>query len=493
MGRRRSPTPAAPDPGSYRKGSLYRYHQSLWPWRSLPYLSRRFKLYSSSVRILRSATPYSVNFPDDFPSPDSQPSTALLPPNLERLLVHTHFHTRPYLSWVRRFLVPSLREFRLLPIRVFEEDIEGLELRPESYLELANKVIASSPRIEVLDIYAWEPNALCKSEDHPSPYRYCKHQQLYTRSFKDLWERLILLGQMQTLTTYGLRSLSISIPYICSEFLQSLGALPYLETLQLHIDRNKIQIADKIPIVLSDNSFANLGHLGLYGFHPSMFEQLSSPRAFFRNLTTAVIHIYKLERSDLFNNSEPLSRDVAPVLGQNSPYLIRLAVKHLVTDRSTALRLPLLDAYSHTSLRYLELDTIQMAFRGSSQNTQRAFEWGQLLTVMPHLEELKLRDQEISLQELCAITTMLLRLRLLLLKAVLLNEGLVMPDLVGKPAVVEPITVHCWFQRGQRGWGSGLALGLAKYVTLSPERSNVNRWDPKMYSSFPTKCKVRGT
>ncbi|KAG8793645.1 hypothetical protein FRC12_002129 [Ceratobasidium sp. 428] len=154
----------------------------------------RFKLYSSSVRVLRSAAPYSVNFPDDLPSPDSQSSMAHLLPNLERLLVHAHSHAKPYLSWVHRFLVPNLREFRLLPIRAFEEDIEDPELHPESDLELANKVIASCPRIEVLDIHAWEPNARCKSKDHPFPYRYYRHQQRYIRDPEDLWERLFLLG-----------------------------------------------------------------------------------------------------------------------------------------------------------------------------------------------------------------------------------------------------------------------------------------------------------
>ncbi|KAG8793646.1 hypothetical protein FRC12_002130 [Ceratobasidium sp. 428] len=197
-----------------------------------------------------------------------------------------------------------------------------------------------------------------------------------------------------------------------------------------------------------------------------MFEQLSSPRALFRNLTTAVVHLYKFERRSLPNDPELLSGGVARVFDQSSLHLIRLAVKPLVTDRGIVLSLPLLRAYSHTSLKYLELDTIRMVFDGTSQNVQQAVEWGQLLTVMPHLEELKLRDQEISLQELCAITTILLRLRLLLLKAVLLNEELAMPDLAGKPTVAEPITIQCWFQGGQRRWETEFVLGLARCIHL---------------------------
>ncbi|KAG8796699.1 hypothetical protein FRC12_005793 [Ceratobasidium sp. 428] len=420
----------------------------------------RFRLYSPFVKVLRADGPYSIDFSSQLPTP--------LLPNIQRLMIYAHgsMETK-YVNWISRLLTPSLRELKLLSIDQQETltepdcrlDLTWLDL--DTYLNLIDKISATCPQIETLRLFGAGQG--CRGRGWADSWRSWilrKHSQLdpidsMSVHFHTFYPNYVSFDKIASL--HHLHSLTITIPYIGQALLLTLGQLLRLENLSLHINVPMLQPLDDSTITLPANSFTSLRHLTLYRPHPFIFERFSQPSPLFRNLTTARIYIESSQGDDRVTLRRLPSDAVFQCLTQSSLTLSSLTISSYVERNCFTLFWSTVNIFSQMPLKRLDLGSIQFdprpiafAVEASGMRTNvTQIKWNDFLAAVPLLEELDLSRQEITIQELRMICTMLPDLRSLVLCSIQLEEAL---ETLRLPAILtvndEPITIRAGF-RGQ--------------------------------------------
>ncbi|KAG8680974.1 hypothetical protein FRC09_017845 [Ceratobasidium sp. 395] len=401
----------------------------------------RFAIHAPFVKTLRVSDLYVVNFPSEWPS--SGPDATLNPllPNLQRLAI-TFFHvvkSTLRINWISRLLYPGL--LGLETFFSYELPSDQIEYQPwlnhDFCLELVDQISRVCPRIETLRLF---PKDLAQlDEDHG----------------------IRIYNQIASLQ--HLRSLTFSGTMVHEELLKVLGGLAHLETLSLCTDPTEEWDYDESPLAVSNDSFASLRHLCLYGLHESTMSRVCKVPPLFRHLVKTTI-IFEDQCFDENLGDDERSDVAVTCLGQNSPHLEELTILPRGNNGWFVISRPTLDMFKHMPLRYLRLghftfDGVHIDEYNESEDEGvndrgNRFEsiWQDFLASVPQLEELRLERQSFDPQLLQLIALRLPNLRLLVFGN--LDLGKFKSSGKTKAVAVQPVTLrgHSYFRTRKSFW-----------------------------------------
>ncbi|KAG8709093.1 hypothetical protein FRC08_018541 [Ceratobasidium sp. 394] len=343
-------------------------------------------------------------------------------------------------------------------------------LHPEAYLNWVDKIVRACPQLEALQLFSSESNTA--SFNHIMTGREAWGRGILLELGLDDEEDpnyiLHLAGLHKISSLSNLRSLSTCVPEINQAALQVLGQMPHLETLFLYSNQHYRSQLQPPPINLPSGSFASLRNLRLDRTRPSFFQRILTPVPLFQKLAKASMKVDESRCDEEVLLTHFPSISALKCFGQHTPYLVDLTIDPGV-ERFVPLSWPIIDILGRLPLRRLNFcgirfnpgTTIYKISDAGMQQDQPEIRWEHFLAAVLHLEELELKQQDVTLQELYTITTSLRRLRRLSLSTLQLNQ---IPGVPRTVTVAEPIVIDCRLRTfGARGITIYLAE-VARYI-----------------------------
>ncbi|KAG8715439.1 hypothetical protein FRC09_016615 [Ceratobasidium sp. 395] len=334
-----------------------------------------------------------INFPEKWPGLSSGSTAQPLLPNLERVIINSRgiVDVAATVDWIPRLLhteLLGLEMFSLKPIGKLEHSYYPW-MDSNTSFNLITQIARTCPQIEILSIFP---------------------KGIYRQEVEDCAKTWKMVANLQ-----HLRSFTISGTLVHNELLVALGQLPRLETLSLCSDR-KDQMPEHEQNILDvpNDSFASLRHLYLHRLGQNTMSCVCRVSALFHHLVTFAI---------IFE-SNPLGRDAINAergsiatqsLGQNSPHLLGLSIHTRIGRGRFTVPWSTIDKFRCMPLRYLDLNAITFDPDSNLNRAKAESEtggtdgpeggllkvgWKDLLSSVPHLEELHLLREPFKLHEL---------------------------------------------------------------------------------------------
>ncbi|KAG8692115.1 hypothetical protein FRC09_011440, partial [Ceratobasidium sp. 395] len=365
---------------------------------------------------------------DEFPSGWSQKTPDPLFPNLQRL-VSNPLHSCG-VSWVSKFLGPSLLSFEMFEADAVENPEGGTTEYPsldlEAYTELFETLSRNCPDTKNLGVF---------------PVRN-EVEDRCGQAYKNL-------GNMT-----HLRSVTLIVSCVTQELIQALGQLPYLTKLSFWTS-GVLLSGLNAPFNAPEASFSSLRELSILSLGGSIMVDICRFRPLFHSLTK-----FDICFSDQYydDDEDDRRRSITAVksLGRNSPHLCDLSICPGGDYGGLVACLPVVNAFKHMPLRCLRLKSISFNTHASSedednstndgnhtvQNSSTNVQWTTFLAAVPALEELYLDRQDITPKHLGWFSSLLPNLRLLVFRSVVLRATSKPP--ADKASATQPITIRGW-------------------------------------------------
>ncbi|KAG9093680.1 hypothetical protein FRC07_011432, partial [Ceratobasidium sp. 392] len=395
----------------------------------------RFEVYSPFVEVVRTAMPYSIRFPNEWPGMGAEASSQPLLPNLRSLVISTFgWVDDSYVDWVPRLLTLGLKELKMCSIPVKSsstgyEQNENAWINQSKCIELIDVISGTCPLIETLEIFSNEDDR----EDGESA------------GYVELCSKVAGL--------HSLRSLSFGGSNAGQVLFQAFGQLPLLESLRLVTDGSQPMPQDSDPVTLSDDSFPSLRHLTLSGLNPWIIRRVCNTPQLFRRLTSAVIS-YEDADYDECEGEEVRSGYAIKCFRHNGSCLTDLTIHTRGDGGNFSIFRPFVDFFKRLPLRRLDLGGIvlnpqlnewaeeeDLEEAGTLETNEPELNWGEFLDAVPDLEELRLHNT-LKLPSLAAFAESLTKLRLIALDSIITADTEEASSVANRPAATQPIVIR---------------------------------------------------
>ncbi|KAG8705039.1 hypothetical protein FRC08_001883 [Ceratobasidium sp. 394] len=349
-------------------------------------------------------------------------------PSLRRLIVNSFDPVdQNYVNWIPKLLAPSLKEFEMCAIYLEyssgEDQIkEHWWISGETCMELTDKLYQTCPDIEKLQIF---PRGA--RENQPD-----NRTTIYTKLASLRHLRSLVLGEADA----------------GQELFQTLGQLQNLENLSIVSDWSEDPpTSGGDPICLSDGLFPALRHLTLSRVDTCIVRRVCDSPQLFRCLISASI-IYADENE--LDSKELRARLFGAMrcFSHGSSHLVDLTILTSGASGYFWLFSSFIDTFKQMPLRRLRLGGVDLnpnLKRGRNRNkvNNPALKWEDFLAAVPGLEELRLDNQSLELEDLGGFASALPNLRLLALRSIEPGETPWGCDLApGARAATRPITIR---------------------------------------------------